>query len=179
VVLPATASGDDRRQVAPPVTLEPVPSEGGASAAIPAEYLAAYRRAGRAFDVDWRLLAAIGRLESRHGESELPGVQAGATASGAAGPAQLCVATACGAVWQTWQVDGDGDGAASVHDPDDAFATAARYVQWLTRQVGDEPSALLAAYNAGPGAVLEHGGVPPYPETRHYVDAGHRLLQAL
>ncbi|HEX2027324.1 MAG TPA: lytic transglycosylase domain-containing protein [Nitriliruptorales bacterium] len=48
------------------------------------------------------------------------------------------------------------------------LAGGARYLAEQHATFGSVELA-LAAYNAGPGAVLRHGGVPPYAETRYYV----------
>jgi soluble lytic murein transglycosylase-like protein len=54
------------------------------------------------------------------------------------------------------------------HDPAQNLDGGARYLKTQYRKFGSWRLA-LAAYNAGPGAVLKHGGVPPYRETKNYV----------
>lgn len=43
------------------------------------------------------------------------------------------------------------------------------YLDWLMKKFEGDPLMVLAAYNAGEGAVVSNGGVPPYAETRAYV----------
>jgi soluble lytic murein transglycosylase-like protein len=150
-------------------------------AGVPDRMERTYRAAGERFGVDPRLLAAIGLSESRHGRARLPGVFSGVNFAGCcAGPAQLCVVRSCGRVWQHHRVDGDGDGRRRVYDRQDAFATAARYVVALERMIrSPRPRLLLAAYNAGPGNVRRHRGVPPFAETRGYVRRGLALMRRL
>jgi hypothetical protein len=55
-------------------------------------------------------------------------------------------------------------------DPGENISGAARYLSGLVRRFGSNHFTLVfAAYNAGPRAVTEYGGVPPYGETQHYV----------
>jgi soluble lytic murein transglycosylase-like protein len=54
-------------------------------------------------------------------------------------------------------------------DPAQSIEGGARYLSQLLHQFGGNTADALAAYNAGPGAVQQYGGVPPYPETQQYV----------
>ena len=54
-------------------------------------------------------------------------------------------------------------------DPYQNLDGGARYLAQQYRDFGSWRLA-LAAYNAGPQAVRKYGGVPPYAETRNYVD---------
>ena len=87
---------------------------------------------------------------------------------GAQGIAQFMPGT-----WPGFGRDENGDGVADPFDIEDAIPAAARYDAAIAAQVasvpGDRTSLMLAAYNAGPGAVLRYQGVPPYQETQAYV----------
>jgi soluble lytic murein transglycosylase-like protein len=57
-------------------------------------------------------------------------------------------------------------------DPLENIDGGVRYLKYLLELFGDQASPetlAVAAYNAGEGAVIRHGGVPPYRETAQYV----------
>lgn len=54
-------------------------------------------------------------------------------------------------------------------DPAQSIEGGARYLSQMMAAFGGNTSEALAAYNAGPGAVRQYGGIPPYAETESYV----------
>jgi hypothetical protein len=140
-VLAVTAYGvaEDLGLLDPPAAAKParrarpprqVPPSGAARADIPSGYLALYRTAARRCPgLSWSVLAAVGKVESDHGRSRLPGVRSGWNAAGAAGPMQFGIGV--GRAGNAWARDGrdfDGDGRRSVYDPGDAIPAAANYL---------------------------------------------------
>src|SRR6266851_5193179 len=131
---------------------------GGAKAkSIPADFLSWYKKVGQQYGVPWTILAGIGTVESDNGRTALPGVKSNANAFGAAGPMQIGIGGAAGDVWGGLAVhpasqavngvatDEDGNGVASVYDPADAIAGAAKYL--LAAGVQTNPSGAIFAYN--------------------------------
>ena len=92
---------------------------------------------------------------------------------------QMCTVSSCGNTWQAYARDGDGDGRKSVYAAADAIGAAAVMLHDLKRTFGNHPAHILAGYNAGPGNVQKHHGVPPFAETQSYVKRGLEYMAGL
>ncbi len=105
------------------------------------------------------LLTAVAQQESGFDPSAV-------SPAGAQGLMQLMPSTARGL------------GVTNPFDPTQAINGAAGYLKSLLSEFNGNTSFALAAYNAGPGAVLKYGGVPPYAETQRYVQSVESLMEA-
>lgn len=110
--------------------------------------------AAQRHDIDPLLLHAIAHVESRHNANAV-------SKAGALGVLQVMPATA--------RRFGVKDGAA-LHDVRTNLDVGAKYLKVLQRRFGNDLPLILAAYNAGEGAVERYGRrIPPFNETRQYV----------
>jgi soluble lytic murein transglycosylase-like protein len=126
-------------------------SEGAAGAGGgSSEYDPVIEQAAERYGIDPAVLHGLIQQESGFD----PGAQSSA---GASGLTQLMPATASSM------------GVANPLNPTESIEGGARYLSQLTSQFGGNTEDALAAYNAGPGAVRQYGGIPPYAETQSYV----------
>jgi soluble lytic murein transglycosylase-like protein len=70
-------------------------------------------------------------------------------------------------------------GADNLDDPAQNIQAGAKYLRYLTDRFAGDQQKALAAYNAGEGNVRRFNGVPPFSETRNYVQRVHNFQQDL
>ena len=106
--------------------------------------------AAKKYQVDPKLISAVAEAESG-------GNQSAVSPAGAVGVMQLMPDTAA---------------ALGVNPYDEAqnIEGGAKYLRQMLDNFGGDVRKAVAAYNAGPQAVREYGGVPPYSETQNYVE---------
>jgi soluble lytic murein transglycosylase-like protein len=105
----------------------------------------------RQYGVEVALVSAVMRVESCFDPNAVSRV-------GARGLMQLMPATAAEM------------GVSNSFDPAQNIRGGVRYLSQMLARFGNNQKLALAAYNAGPAAVQRHGGVPPFRETRAYVN---------
>lgn len=108
------------------------------------------RQAAILYQIPEELIRAVIRVESNYDPRAV-------SPAGAQGLMQLMPGTA-----QRMQVR-------DVFDPRENIFGGVRYLRILANLFNGDLALTIAGYNAGEGAVMKHGGIPPYDETQLYV----------
>ena len=106
--------------------------------------------ASQKYKVDPKLLSAIAEVESGGNQDET-------SSAGAVGVMQLMPETAASL-------------GVNPYDKQQNVEGGAKYLRQMLDTFGGDVSKAVAAYNAGPQAVKDYGGIPPYKETQNYVN---------
>lgn len=102
------------------------------------------------YGVDPKLVTAVARSESGFDPNAL-------SPAGAVGVMQLMPETA------------ESLGVRDIRNPRENIEGGVKYLKELLTTFNGDVAKAVAAYNAGPQAVISHNGVPPYNETQAYV----------
>ncbi len=114
-------------------------------------YFPAIQEAAGKYGVDPKLVSAVAEVESGYEQGAI-------SATGAVGVMQLMPETAESLGVNPYDAAQNIDG-------------GAKYLKQMLDTFGGDVRKAVAAYNAGPEAVHEYGGVPPYSETQQYVSS--------
>ncbi len=108
------------------------------------------REAATLYQIPEELIRAVIKVESNYDPSAV-------SSAGAQGLMQLMPETAL-----RMQIR-------DAFDPRMNIFAGVRYLRILANNFNGDLELTIAGYNAGEGAVMRHGGIPPYEETQNYV----------
>lgn len=152
-----TANGNNARQTAPTVNSayrsNPSNPVAGVSqtTGLDAGYHDVIAASAKKYNIDPALVSAVAEVESGFHQDAV-------SDAGAVGIMQLMPDTAASLGINPYDANQNIDG-------------GAKYLSQLLQTFGGDIRKAVAAYNAGPQAVRDYGGVPPYGETEAYVDS--------
>ena len=152
IVAPEFAQPDGEEYTAPSAYDEAVKTAAGSD-----DVTRFLTEAAARYGLDSRLVSAIAQVESS-------GNQLAISPAGAIGVMQLMPDTAAALGVDPYDLESNIDG-------------GAKYIKSLLNDFGGDVRKAVAAYNAGPNAVRNYGGVPPYAETQNYVSKVLDLYQ--
>lgn len=113
-------------------------------------YDAIIRKAANTHQIDFALVKAVIKAESSFNPNAI-------SRAGAQGLMQIMPAN-----FESFAI-------INPFDPEENITAGTRYLKYLMDRYNQDLRLALAAYNAGPGAVDRYGDIPPFQETRGYV----------
>jgi soluble lytic murein transglycosylase-like protein len=160
MVIPLGWVREIRSEPNPPAQVIDESTDGGPAIDLDSAFIHHVQSVSRKYAMDWRLVTAVMKVESNFNPAAV-------SKKGALGLMQLMPDTA-----KLYRVR-------DPYDPKQNIAGGVKHLKRLMARYNNKLELVLAAYNSGEKNVDHYGGIPPFVETREYVQKVLQLYRAI